>query len=235
MNQDVIQAGAASYLAWMRLFVLCWCLAVGFLAGCAGSPETTHPQYAPQYGIPTPPPKPLDGRIYQSGREFSLFQDVKARQVGDILTVLLTESTSGQKQADTSIDKSTSNSIDVPDVGGETWGKLGATLESGSEFSGEGASRQSNKLDGSVTVIVAAVLPGGNLVVQGEKWISINQGDEYVRLRGIVRPEDISTQNTVPSTKVADARISYGSTGAVAEANSVGWLSRFFMSPLWPF
>jgi len=216
----------------LRLTIL---LLAATLAACAGSPESTHPRFAPQYGIPVPPAKPMDGRIYQQGREFSLFQDVKARQVGDILTVVLTESTSGTKSADTSIDKSTSNNISVPEVAGETWGNLGATLDSDNEFSGEGSSSQSNSLDGSITVVVAQVLPGGNMVVQGEKWISINQGDEYVRLRGIVRPEDVSTQNTVPSTKIADARISYGSTGAVAEANSVGWLSRFFMSPVWPF
>ena len=149
--------------------------------------------------------------------------------------MLLTESTTGSKSADTGIDKSNSNNISVPELGGEFWDKLGASLESESSFSGKGASSQSNKLDGSITVIVDEVLPGGNLVIRGEKWISINQGDEYVRLRGIVRPEDVSTQNTIASTKVADARISYGAIGAVAEANSVGWLSRFFMSPIWPF
>ena len=112
--------------AWQAtMFVL-----AAILAACAGSPESTHPRFAPQYGIPVPPAKPMDGRIYQQGREFSLFQDVKARQVGDILTVVLTESTSGQKSADTSIDKSTSNNISVPEVAGETWGNLGATLDS---------------------------------------------------------------------------------------------------------
>ncbi|MEP5765405.1 MAG: flagellar basal body L-ring protein FlgH [Halieaceae bacterium] len=205
------------------------------MTGCA-APQMGPPQaYVAPYHLQQQPAKALDGRIYQRGREFSLFQDVKARQIGDILTVVLSESTSGQKQADTSIDKSTSNNMSVPNVGGETWGNWGAELESESEFSGEGASRQSNKLDGSISVVVTDILPGGNLVVQGEKWIAINQGDEYVRLSGIVRPEDVSTQNTVPSTKIADARISYGANGAVAEANSVGWLSRFFMSPIWPF
>ena len=205
------------------------------LCGCAGSPKTSHPDYAPQYAVPTPPPKPVDGRIFQSQRQISLFQDLKARQVGDILTVVLTESTSGQKQQDTSVDKGSNTDISVPNVAGETWGKWGAELDSSNTFEGEGSSRQSNRLDGRVTVMVHQVLPGGNLVVQGEKWISINQGDEYVRLRGIVRPADISTENTVPSTKIADARISYGSTGVMEQANSPGWLTRFFVSPLYPF
>jgi flagellar L-ring protein precursor FlgH len=206
------------------------------LATACASPQVGPPEpYVAPYNMKYQPEKPVDGRIFQTGRELSLFQDVKARQVGDILTVVLAESTSGSKTADTAIDKNTSNSISVPEVGGETWGRWGATLDSDSSFSGEGSSRQSNSLDGSITVVVTEVLPGGNLVVQGEKWIGINQGDEYVRLSGIVRPEDVSTENTVASTKVADARISYGANGAVAEANSVGWLSRFFMSPVWPF
>lgn len=218
-----------------RLLCLAISLCSLWVTGCAGPQAGPPPDYVPPYNLTHQEPKPLDGRIFQDGRELSLFQDVKARQVGDILTVILEESTRGTKSADTAIGKSTSNNLSVPEVGGETWGNWGATLESENSFEGEGSSRQSNSLDGSVTVVVTDVLPGGNLVVQGEKWISINQGDEYVRLRGIVRPEDVTTLNTVNSTQVADARISYGANGAVAEANSVGWLSRFFMTPIWPF
>ena len=174
----------------------------------------------------------IDGFAHVACEEPQL---ISARQVGDILTVVLVESTSGTKRAGTNLDKSTENSVSIPEVGGETWDQLGVSLNSGHEFSGTGSSSQSNKLNGSVTVMVHQVLPTGNLIVQGEKWISINQGNEFVRVRGIIRPEDISTDNTVLSTKIADARISYGSTGVVAEANSVGWLSRFFMSPVWPF
>jgi flagellar L-ring protein precursor FlgH len=90
-------------------------------------------------------------------------------------------------------------------------------------------------LKGSITVTVAKIMPGGNLYVQGEKWIKINQGDEYIRVRGIIRPTDITRSNTVLSTQLADARISYGGTGTLAQSNSAGWLSRFFLSPLWPF
>jgi hypothetical protein len=89
-----------------------------------------------------------------------------------------------------------------------------------SAFAGEASSNQSNSLSGSIAVQVSRVLPNGNLVVQGEKWIELNQGDEYIRLRGIIRPEDVSPTNTIPSTLVADARISYGGTGALNEANT---------------
>ena len=82
---------------------------------------------------------------------------------------------------------------------------------------------------------VARVLPNGNLMVQGEKWLALNKGEEFIQLRGIVRPQDISATNTIPSTLVADARISYGGTGVIDRANSPGWFSKFFNSPLNPF
>lgn len=213
------------------------------LAGCNMLPQESDPDYAPvefvqdiaeQEAVPS-------GSIYQSSRNLSLFEDVKARQVGDIVTVLLAEATNAAKTSDTTLDKSNSNSIVNPTLraGADGLGskdlELGFDLSSSSAFEGESASNQSNSLQGSITVTVARVLPGGNLYVQGEKWVHINQGNEYIRLRGIIRPEDIGSSNTILSTKVADARISYGGTGAPAEVNMVGWLSRFFMSPLWPF
>ena len=216
--------------------------ALALLAGCSGIPKEDHPDYAPvelaavpemENAVPT-------GSIYQSSRNMSLFEDVKARQVGDIVTVVLAEATDAAKTSDTSLDKTNSNVITNPIFGAGADGvgtdlDLGFDLSSSSAFEGDSASNQSNSLQGSIAVTVARVLPGGNLYVQGEKWIHINQGDEYIRLKGIIRPEDIGSNNTILSTKVADARISYGGTGAPAEVNMVGWLSRFFMSPLWPF
>ena len=98
-------------------------------------------------------------------------------------------------------------------------------------FSGEGWSTQSNRLDGSVTVTVVEQLPNGNLFVQGEKWLTLNQGKEFVRVSGIVRPVDILADNSVSSEKVANARIEYAGKGALADANRMGWLARFFNSP----
>ena len=217
--------------------------ALTLLAGCNVMPKESDPDYAPVEfaqdleeveAMPT-------GSIYQSRRNLSLFEDVKARQVGDIVTVVLAEATDAAKASDTSLDKSNSTSIANPTIRAGADGissedfELGFDLSSSSGFEGDSSSNQSNSLQGSISVTVARVLPSGNLYVQGEKWIHINQGNEYIRLKGIVRPEDISSNNTILSTKVADARISYGGTGAPAEVNMVGWLSRFFMSPLWPF
>jgi flagellar L-ring protein FlgH len=110
-----------------------------------------------------------------------------------------------------------------------------ASVDAGRDFEGQGDAAQSNLLEGTVTVTVAEVLPNGNLVVQGEKWMRLNQGEEYLRLRGIVRPVDIRADNTVLSTQIGDARIAYGGTGTLAHSSAPGWLSRFFNSPLWPF
>lgn len=222
------------------------------ITGCVTNPTPRDPRFAPVY--PNAPSYTANigmntGAIYQPGNAVMLFQDNRAHRVGDTLTIILTETTNASKSANTSTDKSNSNSIKNPTIFGReveayapsglplAAGNLNLGFELGSEhsFSGKGASQQSNKLSGSVTVTVAEVLSNGNLLVRGEKWLALNQGEEYVRLSGIVRQSDIFADNTIPSTKVADARIEYGGTGAVADSNVLGWLSRFFLSGIWPF
>ena len=220
-------------------------VAPALLAGCMHSPERVHPDFAstepPASYYPEPETLEPTGAIYhEEASNLSLFEDFRARRVGDILTVLLAESTDAAKSSDTTLDKTNSTSIANPVLAGKTrsWGddnNLNFELSSDSAFDGSSASNQSNKLQGSITVTIAKVYPGGNFYVQGEKWLQLNQGNEYIRLRGIVRPVDISSRNTILSTKVADARISYSGTGATADVNKVGWLSRFFISPFWPF
>jgi flagellar L-ring protein precursor FlgH len=229
----------------MRAFHLLSVLALAVLAGCGGIHKRAHPAYLPSEPIEYPQVSestaPATGSLFAGRRTVSLFTDVRAHEVGDIVSVLLVESTSAAKSADTELDKSSGVSITDPVVFGAPVTfkngryNLGVELESGSSFGGEASSNQSNSLTGSIAVQVARVLPNGNLMVQGEKWIQINQGDEYIRLRGIIRPEDVSPTNTVPSTLIADARISYGGAGVLDESNTPGWLSRFFMSPLMPF
>ncbi|MDH5183551.1 MAG: flagellar basal body L-ring protein FlgH, partial [Gammaproteobacteria bacterium] len=101
-------------------------------------------------------------------------------------------------------------------------------------FDGSGSSAQSNSLQGTISVSVMEVLANGYLVVRGEKILSLNQGDEFIRVSGIIRPEDVSPDNTVQSTKVANVQIIYGGTGALADANRDGWMSKFFKK-VWPF
>jgi flagellar L-ring protein precursor FlgH len=108
-------------------------------------------------------------------------------------------------------------------------------MENKTDFKGSGTSAQSNKLEGQITVTVAKRMANGNLLVRGQKWLSLNQGSEFVRVQGIIRPVDISPDNTVPSFKVADAVISYGGQGSLADASSPGLLTRFFNSKWMPF
>ena len=150
----------------------------------------------------------------------------------------LAERTQASKSASTDATKDTKMDTGTPILLGGTVTSNGNEIlnnewETNQEFDGKGSSSQSNRLDGNITVTVADVLPNGNLVVRGEKWLTLNQGEEYVQIAGIVRPADIAADNSVPSFKVADARITYSGNGVIPDANRPGFLARFFMK-LWP-
>jgi flagellar L-ring protein precursor FlgH len=184
--------------------------------------------------------KPMPGAIYAQGTDVSLWNNVTARNVGDTLTVTLAESTEAEKAATTSAKKSSSAAMTGPTILGRPITANGtplldASMGNDSAFAGNGAATQSNKLDGYITVTVAKRFANGNLLVRGQKWLAINSGREFVRLQGIVRPSDIAPDNTVLSWRVADAYISYGGQGTVANATKPGWLFRFFNSPKTPF
>jgi flagellar L-ring protein precursor FlgH len=187
-----------------------------------------------------PVPPANNGAIYQVGRDVDLFENPIARHVGDVVTIVLSESTNAQKSATTKTQKSTSNTLPGVSLFGSPVTIHGAQVLSGnlndaSKFDGEGNSAQSNSLTGYITTTVAKVLPNGNLYIKGEKKIWINQGQENVVLSGVIRPIDLAPDNTIPSSRVANARISYGGKGAINDANAAGWLSRFFNSPWTPF
>lgn len=210
-------------------------LAAAVLAGCAASA--------------TPPPAPVpvaapslatSGSIYGNGARLALFADRRPRAVGDTLTVVLVEQTSASKSAKTSSSKSDSIEIAGPTVLGRgiTVGGnpiFDTSINTDRSFDGTGDSSQSNKLSGSVTVRVVAILPSGNLAIEGEKQLTLNQGDETIRIKGEVSPADIASDNTVLSSRVADARIEYAGTGSLADSNRQGWLTRVLNSWLWPF
>jgi flagellar L-ring protein precursor FlgH len=206
------------------------------LQGCASTPRhTIEEERYVDYTALAEQPSPKNGGIYQSSTEVALFEDIKARRVGDIVTVRLIEQNSAQKSADTNLNKSTSISVEPPSIGGEAYPDFSVGLGSENAFTGESGSSQRNSLNASIAVTVRAVLPGGNLLIEGEKWMQINQGKEFIKLRGIVRTRDITPANTVLSTQVADAHISYSGTGATEDANAAGWIARVLFSPLWPF
>lgn len=209
--------------------------AAALLTACAGAPPALPPAPAPAAPAPA-----TAGAIYRAGGGLALFQDSKAHQVGDVLTIVLMERTQARSSAATKLNKEDSASLSAPSLlGGPVTfhgrNVLDNTLAAKRKFSGDGDSAQSNQLTGNVTVTVVQRLPNGNLVVQGEKQLRLNQGDEVIRIRGIVRPADIAPDNTVDSSRVAEARIAYTGRGALGNANAQGWLGRFFNSRWMPF
>lgn len=217
-------------------------LAVSMLSACAVNHdvEEEDPFFAPV--MPEIPSEEVvaTGSLYQSGWSNGLYSDTKARRVGDIITVILMENTQASKTAKTETKKETDASLEplvglnglAPTIDGNTI-QLG--IESDANFKGDAKSNQSNSLSGEISVHVLRVLPNGNLIIRGEKWLTLNTGQEFIRLTGIVRASDVTSENTVDSTRVANARISYSGKGSLAESNEAGWLSRFFMSSVWPF
>jgi flagellar L-ring protein precursor FlgH len=186
------------------------------------------------------PPPASNGSIYQVGRDVTLFENPVARHVGDIVTIVLNEQTDAQKSATTTTSKTTADTLPGMTLLGAAVTLHGTpvlknTINDATKFDGEGGSKQSNSLNGYITATVVRVLPNGNLYLKGEKLININQGQEYVRLSGVIRPIDLASDNSVASSKVANAKISYGGKGAIADSNAQGWLSRFFNSPWTPF
>ena len=229
-------------------------LAFALLAGCISTHTKPDPAYAATRPAAPVPTALNNGAIYQAGFAVSLFEDTKARHVGDILTIVLSESTNASKKASTATKKENAIELNDPTLFGSSvqYGMPGGTLgramplakmgqnnlqvnaDTKQDFTGNGSSSQSNSLTGNITVTVAEVLSNGNLMVRGEKIMALNEGDEFVRITGMIRPQDIRPDNTVLSTSIANAQISYGGNGAVADSSSHGWLSRFFLK-VWPF
>ncbi|BCR24858.1 flagellar L-ring protein [Aquipseudomonas alcaligenes] len=222
------------------------------LSGCVTPPpKPDDPYYAPVLPRTPLPAAQNSGAIYQPGFETNLYDDRKAYRVGDIITITLSERTQASKKAGSSMSKDSSAnlgltslfgggvSIDNPSTSLNPLKAEDLSLDVGysgtRDTDGESDANQSNSLTGSITVTVAEVLPNGILAVRGEKWMTLNTGDELVRIAGLVRADDIATDNTVSSTRIANARITYSGTGAFADASQPGWFDRFFMNPLFPF
>ena len=221
----------------------------GLMLGCVvltACQSTSHevmpndPFYAPMIADVAEQKVAVDGSIFQADMANSLYSDVKARRVGDIITVTLQERTQATKSAGTSTSKDTATNVNpIIGLGGNALNIGNESIQLGvgatNSFSGDASTNQSNNLVGSISVTVVQVMPNQNLLVRGEKWLTLNNGDEYIRLTGIVRPADVSPTNEILSTKIANARIQYSGTGSFASAQKEGWLTRFFSSEYWPF
>lgn len=226
-------------MKFYRLTAACFC--VSLLIGCAEmKPQMPDPAFAPVAPADMRPPVQNTGAIYQTGYDMRLFEDNKAARVGDILTIRLEEVTQAKKGNVMNANKNISVSASAPSVMGFALSALTGNdakteIASKRTFAGQGRADQSNSLEGDISVTVTEVLPNGNLRVRGEKRVTLSQGDEYIRLSGLVRPVDIAADNTISSSKVADATIMYTGDGAVADAGKMGWVSRAILSPWFPF
>jgi flagellar L-ring protein precursor FlgH len=176
----------------------------------------------------------VSGGVFSSDA-LSLTSDARAYRVGDVVTVILQETTQASKRAGTSFSKGSSASVAPLGLLGKTIAQTNLDISADRSFKGDSTSTQQNALSGALTVIVQEVLPNGLLRVAGEKNMTLNQGEEFLRLKGYVRAADVDADNQVSSLRVANARIAYSAKGVLADANSAGWLTRFFTGPLMPF
>ena len=225
--------GAASRLARAAAALL----ALPLAACITTTPATSvHQPMSVRPPVDTAPAQ-SNGAIFQAGYHRPLFEDRRARNIGDTLTVNIVENTSADKKSNTTTNRSSDNNFGVTNVSGMP-GKsfLGAGLAANSDFkfSGDGETASNNVFTGTITVTVIEVYPNGNLLVSGEKQVGINHASEFIRLSGVINPVYLTPSNSVNSVQIADARIEYRGNGQIENAQQMGWLSRFFLNVL-PF
>jgi flagellar L-ring protein precursor FlgH len=218
--------------------VFCVGVLAGLLAGCNLNPVRV---LEPTSARPAPVREaaPANGAIFNERTAFRpLFEDRRARHVGDTLVIQLNEKLQASRNGSSSASRIGDTSFEVPTFTNGLPGKgylgTGVAGSSSSNFEGKGATAADNLFTGTITVTVVDVLPNGNLVVSGEKQIGITHNSETLRFSGVVNPATILAGNTVTSTQVADARIDYRGSGYIDEAQMMGFLARFFLTIL-PF
>jgi flagellar L-ring protein precursor FlgH len=222
----------------MSLRFLLPVMCAGLLAGCV---TTSPPTVVHQPMTARPEPRSdiyaTQGAIFNVGGSRPLFEDRRARYVGDIITINIVESTTASKNSETSASRDSSVDMSLPLITGlpfKTFQGTGLNAGNSTSFGGSGSNTSANAFRSTITCTVIEVLPNGNLLVSGEKQIGLKEGEEFVRFSGVVNPSTISTANTVQSTAVADARLEFKANGFVDTAQVMGWLGRFFLSVL-PF
>jgi flagellar L-ring protein precursor FlgH len=228
-----------------KLLTMTWVLSficVG-ITGCASIEQAqvlaNDPDFAPILPEEEVIPMVPTSSLFRASYVNNIYSDSKAHRVGDIISVVLNESTQAQKNAKTELKKANSAKLD-PIVGfgakaiNFNSDAIGFGVNQESDFSGDSKANQGNSLSGNISVNVLRVLSNGNLMIRGEKWMTLNSGEEYIRLTGTIRAQDISASNTIMSNKIANARIEYAGTGAFSDTQQQGWVTKFFNSGWWP-
>ncbi len=192
--------------------------------------------YAPTV-IAQPPAPQANGSIFQTSVGYTpLTSGARATSVGDIITIVLVERTQATKSNSADTARNGSVGLTPPTTGilSKLFNASDVSAGGQNTFTGKGAATQSNALTGEITVTIAAAYPNGTMLVKGEKALTLNRGDEFIQLSGLVRQADIGPDNRIASTRVADAKIIYKGKGEIANASRQGWLQRFF-SAISPF
>ncbi len=229
--------GPAFVTTAMRIALRLAPVAALALQACAtlAPPHVDVAPTAPALPIPVVHAAPANGSIYQAGQYRPLFEDHRARLVGDTLTVSIVEKVSATQSSKSTIDKTGSVDASVsalPAINPKALARATASGTSANSFEGKGATENTNDFSGTITVSVTNVLPNGHLLIAGEKQIGVNQNVDVLRFSGQVDPRSIQTGNTVQSTQIANVRVEHRGRGAASEANRIGWLSRFFLNVL---
>ena len=221
---------------------IAWILLATCLTACNVIPPkamTHSPQFEPVYPIQKVQAPVATGAIYVGRQSDSWFGKGRNFQVGDVITVLLNESTQAARSQVGSISRNSTNDMLTPGLA-VLGNKLGGVMK-GTDFSktdisnkGTGTADQTASLNGSIAVAVVEVMPNGNLVLRGEKQLALTEGSEVIQVAGIIRPEDVAPNNTVQSRRLANAQIAYRGSGDLANATRAGWGTSALLK-LWPF
>ncbi len=191
----------------------------------------------PTSALPRVEPAPAvnNGSIFQSSQYRPLFEDYRARLVGDTITVMIVEKINASQSSTSTVDKTGKVSAGItalPGISANSFGRASAEGSSSNSFEGKGSTESSNEFSGTITATVTGVLANGHLLIAGEKQIGVNHNVDVLRFSGQVDPRAIQPGNTVPSSQVANVRIEQRGRGQQAEAQGIGWLARFFLNVL---
>lgn len=212
-------------------------LAVIALSGCfVGSSDGPSPGFAPTIAPAANTVSQGNGAIFQAANGYAaLTSGARASRIGDVLTIQLVERTSAVKSNSAATNRRGEFGLTPPTTGPlALFDPSDVNIGGDQSFSGSGRAAQANSLFGEISVTIAEIYPNGTMKVKGEKLLNLNRGEEYIQMTGIVRAADISTDNRILSSRVADARIAYSGSGEIARASKQGWLQKFF-SAISPF
>jgi len=247
MQQHLLSAKGSIRIKGLSLVILV--LAAAW--GCAGPmPQRPGPAAMAAQGLPShrpmvEPAKPTDGSLWsENGELVEMFTNPKARRIGDILTVKIVESSKATNKASTTTDRSSGMSAkvdgffnlekDFPASRSFFNPFSGVNGNISSDFEGTGETERSGALNAFMTAMIVDVMPNGNMVIEGNREVRVNAENQLITLTGLVRPRDISADNVILSTYIADARISYSGTGVLNDRQKPGWLTRA-LDKVWPF